>query len=155
MSAYVCDNETFDRIVSHFHFSGSDYLISHAKRQLKKIGFDVEAGANKSAVIIDLADAMSGCEKLALALLQMNIDAVNARYGEGEAEKFRPLDYKPRFTMPCGKHQLFKTLECYLYQCSEGDIPDRPLYQILDEMKSCIASDIVRNTPQYELAKWG
>src|SRR2546423_13674024 len=54
-------------------------------------------------------------EKLAHAMFQLNCDAVNARYGEGEAEKFRPLNftYKAEYASPV---QVFKSLQCWHYQ---------------------------------------
>jgi len=84
-------------------------------------------------------------------LLAMNQDAVNQRYGEHDA----PPPYEPG---PCILNltpiQAYTSIECYLYQCSEGDVPERRLYQSLVGYRDALAHCIVQALPQYRNAEW-
>ncbi len=94
-------------------------------------------------------------EQLAKRMFQLNCDGVNARYGEGEAEKFRPLNftYTPEL---CGSlAQVLKSLQCWNYQCSEGDVPKTKLYQFFEEVEHYLAEKIVMDLPVYDKAVWG
>lgn len=53
------------------------------------------------------------------------------------------------------KFQLLKSLQCYLYQCSEGKVPECDLYKALENLEQQIQTDIVCHLPEYEQANWG
>lgn len=94
-------------------------------------------------------------KKLAENMFTLNCDSVEQRYGEGQAEQFRSLDFKYN---PSKKQmdvfQILKNINCFLYQCSEGDIMQKKLYKVLEKVVGNIALSIVREMPQYEKAKW-
>src|SRR5207248_10482061 len=94
-------------------------------------------------------------EKLAKAMFQLNIDGVNARYGEHEAEKFRPLNFTYKPEGDTFLVQVLKSLQCWKYQCSEGDVPETKLYQFFEEVEHHLALQIVIRSPEYDKAKWG
>lgn len=50
--------------------------------------------------------------------------------------------------------QLYKDVGCLVYQCSEGNIPDRPLYKQLHEYYNNLAHAIVNRLPEWEKATW-
>lgn len=82
-------------------------------------------------------------------LFALNAAAVSQRYREPQAV------YKYRFEATiCNKFQALKSLQCLLYQCTEGDIPSRPLYKALDDCAAFLMYDIVSRMPEYEAAKW-
>ena len=83
-------------------------------------------------------------------LAVMNREAVSQRYG-GEPE---PLTYKFHWESNCTQIQAMKSLDCYLYQCHEGDVMNRPLYKAMDRLRNNLARHIVSNLPQYDKAKW-
>jgi len=93
-------------------------------------------------------------EKLAQAMFQLNCDGVNARYGEGEAEKFRPLNFTYEPEIQYSLVQVLKSLQCWNYQCSEGDVPNTQLYQFFEEVEHHLALKIVMDLPEYDKAKW-
>jgi hypothetical protein len=47
-----------------------------------------------------------------------------------------------------------KALQCLRYQCSEGDIPERPLFKELEAALAAVACAIVERMPIYEQAPW-
>ena len=138
MSAYVVEDETINRIVAWLECDkiGSEHVATHI---LTAHGYTCD----------------EEFERLAHEMFQLNVDAVNQRYGPGEAEKFRPLDFQYAVKMPPTPIQALKALQCLLYQCSEGDVPESPLYQMLREIESTIARAIVSRLPEYTNAAWG
>ena len=51
--------------------------------------------------------------------------------------------------------QAHKSTACLLYQCSEGDVPENPLYKALEELRSALAEHLVTSTPEWDAALWG
>jgi len=91
--------------------------------------------------------------RLAADMFALNVDAVNARYNGGADP---PLDFKyaKDYSAP-NAVRAFKLLECWRYQCSEGDVPETPLYQLMDRIIGEIACEIVHATEAYDRAPWG
>lgn len=80
----------------------------------------------------------------------LNAAAVAARYGEAD----EPADYR---YAPLGEVPLvhmYKALDCLIYQCSEGDVPERPDYAMLTCMRAKLAMQIVHASPEYDRAPW-
>jgi hypothetical protein len=95
-------------------------------------------------------------ERLSHAMFQMNVIAVDVRYGSGEARKSRPLNYHYEVTEPVPMVQVLKSLQCWLYQCSEGTIPGTGLYKLFDtDVQMYLMSKIIDTLPEYQRAKWG
>jgi hypothetical protein len=92
--------------------------------------------------------------KLGASMFTLNVEAVNARYGAGQASEFRPLDYTFEWELAADV-QVLKSLSCWLYQCAEGDVPERPLYKAFRKLEGQIARNIVANLPEWEKAEWG
>src|SRR5882724_3746734 len=68
--------------------------------------------------------------KLSQRMFDLNQLALEYRYGDPKQE----LIYKYQ-TVPCTKVQAFKALQCWIYQCSEGNIPeDSKLYDFFDNV---------------------
>jgi len=131
MSAYIVDNDTIDRIVTFFYM---DRDLNTFITRYKKI---------------DINDPETRAE-FALDLHRMNVAAVDARYNESNE-----ITYKYRTNIKTGsKVAVYKSLQCLLYQCAEGDVPKWNLYKLMEEIKNHIASDIIRALPEYDQAKW-
>jgi hypothetical protein len=100
-----------------------------------------------------------GRERLADAMLAMNLDAFRQRY---DAEMFFAcqsdieLDSgKWRTETPLSDMQFFKSLQCFLYQCCEGNVDERPLYKTLKALLELQAVSFNEKSPDYEAAQWG
>lgn len=50
--------------------------------------------------------------------------------------------------------QQLKTLECFLYQCSEGEIPKRDLYKRVQRRIRRLERDLIEAIPAYRDAEW-
>ncbi len=104
---------------------------------------------------VDRPQSDTWAEKLANAMFQLNCDGVTARYGTGEAEKFRPLNFRYQPEICYSRVQVLKSLQCWMYQCCEGDVPKTKLYRFFEEVENYLALKIVMNLPEYDKAKWG
>ncbi len=143
MSAFIVEDETINNIVSHFRHRTLEDQYYYPRRILSNLGYDLGTA--------------EGREKLARDMFALNVEAVNQRYGEGEAEKFRPLNFQyQHIALPISNIQAIKTLSCWHYQCCEGDIPETSaLYKAMQEVKAAMAMEIVQHSPEWEAAKWG
>lgn len=95
-------------------------------------------------------------------LRQMNIDALKDRYPDDYEEMIDYRGYKegcdiwqPReMEVQSWHYQLLKSLDCYVYQCSEGNVQDTDLYKGMAKFKMVLAGFIARNQPEYKEAEW-
>ncbi len=141
MSAFMVEDKTINRVVTWLtrevatnrHFT-LDWLAREYGVDLESAGWD---------------------ETLAQAMFQLNCDGVNARYGKGEAEKFRPLNFTYKPEDYHSLVQVLKSLQCWKYQCSEGDVPETQLYRFFEAVAHHLALKIVMGLPEYDKAKWG
>lgn len=83
-------------------------------------------------------------------LLDMNCKAVNQRYGETSNIPFEKMNTG----IPLPLVALIKKLNCYLYQCSEGDVPEMKLYKAMKAVKLNLCEKYVMGTPAYDNAEW-
>ena len=138
MSAYMVDDSTINKVLAYLsNHNQHEYLV----QLLKENGYDV---TNKVGLV-----------RLGVRMFALNALGVNARYGREQAQEFRTLEYTFQHTIPPSTIQAHKSLSCWLYQCSEGKVPETKLYKLMQQVKHLIAEDIVQSLPAYNLAKWG
>jgi hypothetical protein len=142
MSAYIVDDETINKIVSYLYAkaNGPDPNIDWKHTKLGKMGYDPKS--------------ILSCAELGKKMFALNVAAVNERYGEGEAEKFRPLDFKYLF-VAASQIEVIKALKAWKYQCTEGTVPDLALYKAMTEVHCLLCIDFVEQTEEYEIVEWG
>jgi len=51
-------------------------------------------------------------------------------------------------------YQILKSLDCFLYQCLEGEVPKDKLYITLSKIKRIIENYIISHLEDYKKAKW-
>jgi hypothetical protein len=160
MSCFIVSNETISRVALATDAKGKyNERLSTAFEEIG-YGFDVE--------------------RLARDLFDLNVDAFCERYPAEEettattlaslgcrtlllAQRTRYPEDIPEFEfIPfTGKLdraaliQAHKSACCLSYQCSEGDVPERPLYKALKKFIRDLERDLVTNTPEWEEALWG
>ena len=143
MSAFIVDDEIINLPLGFFYTEtvGSG-VYDEIPRRLKEAGYNI--GEDETEI-----------ERLAQEMFRLNCEAVNQRYGEGAAETFRELNFKYQFTPETSIAQAYKALECWLYQCTEGDVWESPLYELIKKIANSLAHRIAENTPEYKKARWG
>ena len=92
-------------------------------------------------------------KEIAMELYKMNVKALKQRY-ENYDDMIVPFEYCEKAIFD-STFQLLKSLNCYLYQCSEGNVPKKELYKFLSKtVKFNVMRDIIENIPEYRNAKW-
>ena len=137
MSAYIVDDETIDRIVNYVKFTQNGEEA--AQRILQKYVIDPE--------------------KLGRELFALNVEAVRQRYSDCKSIEDMPgkighYEYVHTPSINGNRFQILKSMKCWLYQCSEGDVPKRPLFKAIEELSNDLAHTIVGGMPEYERARW-
>ena len=141
MSAFIVSDTTLQIIVRFLdldvRFSNSSKCYGCLNRILQKQGFNLEFPEHRDRLIKEMA--------------LLNRMGVNERYNENELEMHvRYIDAMPPSIM-----QAYKSLGCFLYQCCEGDIPEKnDLYKMFEEIKNQMAHAIIRTFKEYDEAKW-
>jgi hypothetical protein len=143
MSAFIVADNTINTIVNWLDRALEEpYGTTTIRRKLLEQGFD--------------ASVTGWAERLGYAMFQLNVIAVDARYGNGEAKRFRPLDYHYKVPKSVPLAQVLKSLQCWLYQCNEGDVPQTALYGLFDnEVQVYLMTEIIDSLPEYQNAYWG
>lgn len=152
MSAFVVHPEVINETVAWLRhdastrqmFSGQPSTLGQARDAILELGWDVE----------DLDD----CRELAEAMFEMNVSAVLQRYPNDTRETAPGYDANQFAYRPAGTPEAveaMKHLECWHYQCSEGDIPDQPMYRTFEKVVCLIATAIVRSSDAWDNAPWG
>ena len=133
MSAFLVGNRVINKIVKEV--SESEYFKEKLEEEF----------------LIDLSNA-EWQTQLGQKMLDINQAALSCRYGDPK----RDLTYtfQPVY---CTKIEAIKALQCWLYQCAEGDIPQKEeLYIFFDNyVISRWTMDVVQATTEYEEAEWG
>lgn len=143
MSAFIVSDKTIAEIVSFCsrNFNFSSYRFNSASHR-----------SNAHRHFAKYYGEKTGFQEKELAndLIAMNYRAVNARY----EEKIEPHLFSGQFTGGQNKFQVLKSAQCLHYQCSEGDVPQEPLFQVLEKFMNDLTSEIIEDLPEYEAAQW-
>ena len=135
MSTYIVDDQTINRILTQLSLENSSWFISKVQ---EKTGYNTTFDDDLNS--------------LGKELLLLNTQAVNERYDDNNSgNDVIAYTYHPDIT---SKIQAYKSLNCLLYQCSEGDVPKTELYSFLNWLAFEWADDLVRSMPAYEQADW-
>lgn len=142
MAAFIVDDETMDRCVTAI-LSGE----KTGTTEFLHVPFLYNPGAPSA---------------IGRLLFALNESAVDERYGELVREGMvGPLPpscryiYTPISALVVGPVQLVKSIDCLLYQCNEGDLPESDTYRELQAVRGRIAHSVVARLPEYETAVWG
>lgn len=147
MSAFMVSNQTLSELANTI----SAYCIAG----YNGFGFDFSGWIRSHF-------AMKSAKEIFDELTQMNIDSLSQRYPKDYKEMVGELEYIPTADLWSPRHlgvqqwhyQLLMSLQCYLYQCCEGDVPERELFKELSKSKNGIMEFIVCHQPEYQKAEW-
>jgi hypothetical protein len=85
----------------------------------------------------------------------MNRAAYSAAYdGRYDSEDDIVDDYGYEWVGRPTPVQLYKSIDALLYQCSEGDIDEWPLFKDLLEFQHHLACYILEQTEEYKACEW-
>lgn len=143
MSAFVLNSKSLSIFVENLSkkiFSEYYYGIT---TEWKKVLF----------AVIDFTEGKKDfCEKLFSEMETLNVMAVNIRYNRKDVS----LDSFNKTNEDVSDIQLYKTLQCWLYQCNEGNIPEMSrLYTLMKMLEDDLKNWIISNLTEYKDAVWG
>jgi len=113
--------------------------------------------------------ACEDADQLGRDLYELNRQAVQCRYPQDAPDEVPgaviPDGWKWRVTSVLHNgHGIpedratacdwLKALHCLSYQCSEGDVPESPLYQQIDRRIRQIEAHLACSLPEYDAAPW-
>lgn len=135
MSAFLVENETIDRVLNFLYFnansSNSDCVPWNERENFQSEEFLTETGK---------------------AMLKLNNDAVNYRYNEID-EVPVPYTFRPKRTVNI--FQALKSLQCWMYQCSEGEFDKTELFKKFGTIANKMMYKIVSGMDEYNNSQWG
>lgn len=135
MSAYVVENETINRVISAIINSP----LTTYRWPLGNLGYNLDTETDRQRLCHDMT--------------ALNVKAVRDRYENDEQDDVSDL-YRYKMELSLNPVQPYKSLECYLYQCNEGDNDKTPLFKALEVVKARMAAKIISSMPAYEAAEW-
>ena len=150
MSAFVVDESTLNRAVNAIN-----YVLG--ARQHNFAGLPTHDNILLSSI--------------GQRLMKMNIEAVSQRYPSKSNDL--PGWYPEKNKLWTGKGYRFRLMpqgggkrpflcdilkgaQCLLYQCTEGDIPEKwPEFKALESVIDDLIAKIIPTLPEYQMAVWG
>ena len=130
MSSYVVDQKTISRVITHLdHDRG---LRARMARAMYPVDTD------------------EGRHALGQSMLDLNVLAVNSRYRERSPNEEYNFEYQTVTEI-----QAHKSLLCWLYQCSEGSVPEAKLMILMERICGEIANSIICKLPSHSQSDWG
>ena len=134
MSAYVSEEATINRIAT--------WVEDHERtwrKELEAIGIDtMEEGWGNT---------------LRAVLIQLYVEAVNYRYEES-ADPKETVNTYPMYQRMASDVEVYKSMQGWQYQCSEGEYHKYPLFKLISEMMAYLAYEIIAKLPAYDKAAW-
>ena len=143
MSCWIISDNTINKLVEFF--VGCSYSNEEFKPQIDRILKDLGYNLN-----YDQNDLNPQADKLGSDLKTLNLKAWNNRYNK----KTRKEEYKHKTIYEKNLFQIYKSLGCLVYQCSEGNNFKDPLYKAIQKIERIIGDHIIYNLEEFKNAKW-
>ena len=137
MSSFIVQDKTINNIVGHLIAKQYKGNYDHAFRILKPLG------------IASMKEHPQR-KQLALEMHKLNVYAVNGRYKE--INSWEDFEFAPEYDVT--RYQALKSIQCWLYQCSEIDADERPVFKFIEEVKNSLMRDIIEDIPEYKNTSW-
>lgn len=144
MSSFIIQDETINKLVNYFvtcAYSKEEFK-PEITREINKFGYDLTYDENEKN-----PDA----NNLGQRMKVLNKKAYNHAYNlKGDFGLFRWNEHLTEYNV----YQILKSLDCFLYQCLEGDIPKDKLYITLKNISKILSNHIINHLEDYKKAKW-
>ena len=143
MSSFVVKDKTINRILT---------FLSHCKYRNDILSSEIRTFIEKDTKKLDLTNNKD-LSHLGGLMLEMNHNAVDYRYNTitKEDNTTPKFEFKEEET---DIYQTLKSLHCYLYQCSEGNIDKSRFYKMFRHIADAIESSIIHNLAEYKRGDW-
>lgn len=109
--------------------------------------------AKYSALYKDINGSQKKFKIIFMALNSLNSLALKVRYNAEPTPGYKFCEVKYTEASNCNI-QLLKSLQCLIYQCSEGSVVKTGLYKKLVQVQNELQDLIISETPEYKKAVW-
>ena len=91
----------------------------------------------------------------AVKLKTINLESLKQRYGD-EYDEYDVHISHERYpvSLAISLIQSLKHVQCFKYQCSEGDVPDTMSYKEIEKLEDQLSWEIICNLKEYNESKW-
>ena len=139
MSCFVVRPETIGKVVEYLSSYEPGWSGIRADRLLGKERFDLNIAEDR--------------DRLGLEMDSLNKMAYLGRYESAKTETMPDWNGYDQ-SKCCGipAIRVLKALKCWIYQCSEGEIVEHPLYKLMETVANDMADEIVCAMPEYDKA---
>lgn len=148
MSSFMVSKETIFQICAAVQVHG--YKYPRMLDSLRGFDVDMEDIVNRYSCM-----TRTGFSDFGDRLISLNALAISTRYGKCDDELRSTIPWNLGKLSLYSNVTMYKAVQCFLYQCAEGDVPESPLYKWVSEFKNLLAGIIIENMPEYEAARWG
>jgi len=139
MSAFMVESKSIQTIVT--------FLAKQARYRNGILVFLSDHG-----LLPKHGDQFEAATDLYNKMIDMNAQAIKARYGSVGRKSRAKFQWREKEAD--NVFQVLKSLNCYLYQCLEGDVPEMKLFKDLSDFRDDFSGTIVSNLPEYREAEW-
>lgn len=165
MSCFIVDSYKLNTALHCAYCLGGEISFTSALKELDQAFnkfYNKDLGASSVANFNKLSSE---------ALMRLNYQAYKTRYNREPASVdtplfdentinnfYKSLKYEKNKWLFDEKilYQTLKTLECYIYQCSESQkTEESPIYKAVEKIIQTIKDFIIKNNPAYVAAVWG
>lgn len=137
MSAWMFGNKLLSKLAHE--------LVAENPMMLERCAKDKEKGYKSDAFVEDVARA----------LYNMNRRAIVCRYGDPKRMGVQKFKFDMAYVEPWTKIRLYKNIRCFLYQCSEGDVPKSALFGIIERIGYEVSGWVIGEMKEYDASPWG
>jgi hypothetical protein len=158
MSSFIVENKTINRVLSFLYWHKNELIGHDYINDLRDLLRLPERDHTDEAYFIEM-------NALGLAMHKLNVKAVMTRYPDmthknistrapGTYENGHLIKYA--FTEEhLSLIQAIKSLQCWLYQCCEGNIDRTKLYKFFKGVERTLMGCVIDALPEYDQAEWG
>lgn len=143
MSSFIVKDETLNKVISFIYVKvmGDHYF---------PLNVFIESPYNFENTQ-KMKDLKAYLKKLMQDMHNLNVQAYKTRHKTNTSPE--KMTFSVNSTI--GVYQALKSLDCWLYQCSEGEIPKTPLYKAMTDFRNKICHHIITRTQEYDKEMWG
>lgn len=151
MSAFMMSSESLAKITAYIYWKiTEDKYRPDYIQDIRDACHEYEKAHSKVVSFGFVSD-----ETLYRVLELMNAESLKQRYGDPIEENMSESIPTIPFWGSLNKIEIYKLLNCYTYQCCEGNAPESKLYKAIERLESDLCHRIVSELPEYKTAAWG
>ena len=149
MSCFIVSDDTISKIAKMIHIDYCEFLHSNYSVLLSR------KDKEKLLKILKCTHEELCPSIIFKALKKLNLQAYNSRYGE-KIIKSDLQGYNKNVKIDdLVSLQMYKSLQCFLYQCMEGQYKKKQMYNFMEKIEHKLIDFLMSQSEEYKALKWG